>query len=156
MKHAKAVRRIIFTVLIVAAVIVGFNTYTADYYHAKDYELQTTEESETDAYIAYGDPQSETGLIFYPGAKVEETAYAPVMDGLYGSEDGVLNMEKYQEAIGLAADCREYVLEGGNHAGFGNYGSQKGDGEAGITDREQWQETIDYIMDMIRQQQGEK
>ena len=66
------------------------------------------------------------------------------------------NMEKYQEAIGLAADCREYVLEGGNHAGFGNYGSQKGDGEAGITDREQWQETIDYIMDMIRQQQGEK
>ena len=70
--------------------------------------------------------------------------------------DGVLNMEKYQEAIGLAADCREYVLEGGNHAGFGNYGSQKGDGEAGITDREQWQETIDYIMDMIRQQQGEK
>lgn len=36
MKHAKAVRRIIFTVLIVAAVIVGFNTYTADYYHAKD------------------------------------------------------------------------------------------------------------------------
>lgn len=33
-------------------------------------------------YIAYGDPQSETGLIFYPGAKVEETAYAPVMDGL--------------------------------------------------------------------------
>ena len=30
MKHAKAVRRIIFTVLIVAAVIVGFNTYTAD------------------------------------------------------------------------------------------------------------------------------
>lgn len=56
MKHAKAVRRIIFTVLIVAAVIVGFNTYTADYYHAKDYELQTTEVSETDAYIAYGDP----------------------------------------------------------------------------------------------------
>ena len=27
MKHAKAVRRIIFTVLVVAAVIVGFNTY---------------------------------------------------------------------------------------------------------------------------------
>ena len=40
MKHAKAVRRIIFTVLIVAAVIVGFNTYTADYYHAKDFRQQ--------------------------------------------------------------------------------------------------------------------
>ena len=70
----KRCAELFFTVLIVAAVIVGFNTYTADYYHAKDYELQTTEVSETDAYIAYGDPQSETGLIFYPGAKVEETA----------------------------------------------------------------------------------
>ena len=69
MKHAKAVRRIIFTVLIVAAVIVGFNTYTADYYHAKDYELQTTEVSETDAYIAYGDPQSETGTDLLSGSQ---------------------------------------------------------------------------------------
>ena len=63
MKHAKAVRRIIFTVLIVAAVIVGFNTYTADYYHAKDYELQTTEVSETDAYIAYGGASDTFGFI---------------------------------------------------------------------------------------------
>ena len=78
MKHAKAVRRIIFTVLIVAAVIVGFNTYTADYYHAKDYELQTTEVSETDAYIAYGDPQSETGLIFYPPALLARQNCRPV------------------------------------------------------------------------------
>jgi len=95
------------------------------------------------------------GLIFLAAYPTRKLQTLPVLS-LYGSEDGVLNMEKYQEAIGLAADCREYVLEGGNHAGFGNYGSQKGDGEAGITDREQWQETIDYIMDMIRQQQGEK
>lgn len=81
------------------------------------------------------------GLIFLAAYPTRELQTLPVLS-LYGSEDGVLNMEKYQEAIGLAADCREYVLEGGNHAGFGNYGSQKGDGEAGITDREQWQETI--------------
>ena len=86
MKHAKAVRRIIFTVLIVAAVIVGFNTYTADYYHAKDYELQTTEVSETDAYIAYGDPQSETGLIFYPGAKVKRRRTHRLWMGLRSRE----------------------------------------------------------------------
>ena len=65
----KRCAELFFTVLIVAAVIVGFNTYTADYYHAKDYELQTTEVSETDAYIAYGDPQSETGLIFLSGSQ---------------------------------------------------------------------------------------
>lgn len=51
MKHAKAVRRIIFMILIVAAVIVGFNTYTADYYHAKDYELQTTEVSDRKSVV---------------------------------------------------------------------------------------------------------
>ena len=66
------------------------------------------------------------GLIFLAAYPTRELQTLPVLS-LYGSEDGVLNMEKYQEAIGLAADCREYVLEGGNHAGFGNYGSQKGD-----------------------------
>ncbi len=94
------------------------------------------------------------GLIFLAAYPTKELQTLPVRS-LYGSEDGVLNMEKYQESIGLAVNCSEYVLEGGNHAGFGNYGPQKGDGETGITDREQWQETIDYIMDMIRQQQGE-
>lgn len=75
--------------------------------------------------------QSSRDLFFLAAYPTRKLQTLPVLS-LYGSEDGVLNMEKYQEAIGLAADCREYVLEGGNHAGFGNYGSQKGDGEAGL------------------------
>ena len=31
----------------------------------------------------------------------------------------------------------EYIIDGGNHAYFGAYGEQRGDGEAAISNREQ-------------------
>ena len=47
----------------------------------------------------------------------------------YGSEDGVLNRERYEaDRINLPQDTTETVLDGGCHAGFGSYGAQKGDG----------------------------
>ena len=47
----------------------------------------------------------------------------------YGSEDGVLNREKYEaDRINLPQDTTETVIDGGCHAGFGSYGAQKGDG----------------------------
>lgn len=52
----------------------------------------------------------------------------------YGSEDGVLNMKKYEKNIkNLPNGYSSLVIDGGNHAGFGMYGEQKGDGEAKIT-----------------------
>lgn len=69
---------------------------------------------------------------------------------LYGSEDGVLNMEKYQQYRGnLPEDCLEILIEGGNHAGFGSYGHQEGDGEATITAEEQTQITAAAITDFL-------
>lgn len=65
---------------------------------------------------------------------------------LYGSEDGVLNREKYEEyRSNLPEDTVEYVIEGGNHAGFGCYGEQKGDGQARISQGEQIAITVDRI-----------
>ena len=47
----------------------------------------------------------------------------------YGSEDGVLNREKYEaDRINLPQNTTETVIDGGCHAGFGSYGAQKGDG----------------------------
>ena len=40
----------------------------------------------------------------------------------------------------------KYVIEGGNHAQFGNYGKQKGDGEASVSDVKQQQETVEIIL----------
>lgn len=69
---------------------------------------------------------------------------------VYGSEDGVLNMEKVEEGRKLMpADYTEVCIEGGNHAYFGDYGEQKGDGEAKITREEQTRQTADEIINMI-------
>ncbi len=52
-----------------------------------------------------------------------------------GSEDGLSTPEKIDSAAGLLpADTIFVVIEGGNHAGFGAYGPQAGDGEATIPD----------------------
>ena len=54
-----------------------------------------------------------------------------------GSEDGLSTPEKIDEAAHLLpADTIFVVIEGGNHAGFGAYGPQPGDGEATIPDAE--------------------
>ncbi len=38
----------------------------------------------------------------------------------------------------MPAQYQESVIEGGNHAGFGSYGAQSGDGTASISAEEQW------------------
>lgn len=69
---------------------------------------------------------------------------------IYGSEDQVLSMDKYEEnKINLSSNYKEYVIEGGNHAYFGNYGEQDGDGVASITHDEQISITVNYIYENI-------
>ena len=68
-----------------------------------------------------------------------------------GSEDGVLNREAYSKALeNIRGPYEEHILEGGNHAGFADYGPQKGDHEAGITNEEQQSQTAGYILEWIR------
>ncbi len=70
------------------------------------------------------------------------TSGIPVIS-IYGSEDGVLNMEKYAEyKCNLPAAFEERIIEGGCHAGFGGYGPQDGDGVPTITGEEQIAETV--------------
>ena len=62
---------------------------------------------------------------------------------IYGSEDGVLNREKYAGyRRNLPAACEEHILEGGCHAGFGSYGPQDGDGVPTLTGEAQTAETV--------------
>ena len=64
----------------------------------------------------------------------------------YGSEDGVLNREKYEaDCVNLPQDTTETVIDGGCHAGFGSYGAQKGDGAPVISAEEQQQQTADAL-----------
>ena len=69
---------------------------------------------------------------------------------LYGSEDGVLNMEKYAEYKGnLPAGFEEHIIDGGCHAGFGSYGAQEGDGVPSISGEEQLQLTAQLLNDFF-------
>jgi hypothetical protein len=70
---------------------------------------------------------------------------------IYGTNDSVLNRKEYLKSKELLPkDHYEYVIEGGNHANFGNYGDQKNDGHSTITREYQQEltknEIIKYIM----------
>ena len=69
---------------------------------------------------------------------------------LYGSEDGVLNMEKYEKyRTNLPSDATELVLDGGCHAYFGVYGAQDGDGIPTITNEEQIRLTAEAVAAVV-------
>ncbi len=69
---------------------------------------------------------------------------------IYGSEDKVLNHEKYLEyKTNLPDDFTELVIDGGCHAYFGMYGEQEGDGTPEISNVEQINITTEAIMEMI-------
>ena len=87
-------------------------------------------------------------LAAYPTGELS----TPVLS-MYGSEDQVLNIDRYNktEADGLwPDDITEIVIEGGNHAQFGNYGVQKGDGKSGINEAVQQKETAEAVSGWIK------
>ena len=47
--------------------------------------------------------------------------------------------------VNLPEDANEYVIDGGNHSGFGYYGQQKGDHVAGISPKEQQEAVVDAL-----------
>ena len=57
---------------------------------------------------------------------------------VYGSEDQVLNRDKYNEnKSNLPSSATELVIAGGCHAYFGMYGTQDGDGIPSISNQDQ-------------------
>lgn len=69
---------------------------------------------------------------------------------VYGSEDHVLNPEKYAEyKVNLPQDFEEVIIEGGCHAYFGMYGAQEGDGIPTISNEEQIKDTAEAIANFI-------
>ena len=231
----------IFITAVAAALIaiaVAAGVYANDYYRAVDVDGYIASSSSVtvseikEGYLFDG-PGEDRALIFYPGAKVEETAYAPIMKSLaengvdcflvkmpmklalfgmnraddivaeygygsyylaghslggamaanyaakhpndyaglfllaayptedltaaqfpvvfiYSTNDKVLNREKLEAGFALVPDgYGETVIDGGNHAQFGSYGQQKGDGEATIPAAEQWQITADAILETV-------
>ena len=209
-------KRIIIPALLFFFIAVLCAGYVSDYYHTDENVQVYLQKKDSVSILEMPDglyldgPGDDAALIFYPGAKVEYTAYLPLLSDLaeydhwylsghslggamaasyasghleslnglvllaayptkslksdsfsvlsiYGSEDGVLNMEKVEEGKSqMPADYTEICIEGGNHAQFGNYGEQKGDHTAGISREEQQKQTVDAILDLMEAHRDQK
>lgn len=240
-KGEKNVIRIMTIVAICAIGLFAWILYANDYYEATATAKKAMQGSdvigvtESDGYYLFfhKDQEADKGIVFYPGGKVEETAYAPMLlelaehgyevylvkmpaklaifgmnaaedimeDALhikewtmmghslggamaasfsaghdeevdqlvllaaystedltdkeievfsfYGTEDKVLNMEKYEKYYSnLPEDVVEEVIEGGNHAYYAHYGEQDGDGTATITREEQQECVLDIFLNV--------
>ena len=238
-KHKKLIITLGTVTAVLLAVFIGCAVYINDYYRAEDTAIAAMSGAynytirEYDGNIAFIPNEPIAGLIFYPGGKVEHTAYAQLMaefakkgvlcvlvempfrlavldinaadgiqdnfpeiekwyigghslggamaasyisnhtsefDGLlllgaystadisdsglsvisvYGSEDKVLNTEKYEENRELLpSEFTEFIIEGGCHSYFGNYGHQDGDGEPFISIEEQIKQTVDVFVEL--------
>ena len=91
------------------------------------------------------------GVILLAAYPPKETTADTVL--IYGSEDGVLNMSRVEGAKNLVSGAyAEYVINGGNHAQFGSYGAQAGDGKAEITAEEQWDLTVREIVRFLEEE----
>jgi hypothetical protein len=75
---------------------------------------------------------------------------------VYGSNDQVLNLDTYNQTLPLLPrGTIMKVINGGNHAQFGNYGLQPGDGTATISSADQQLQTADLTMRLMRAVEGE-
>lgn len=228
----------LFPLVLLFIMALGFLVYSLFYYHADENALhfmksdKTVSVKETRYGWLFDGPSEDAALIFYPGAKVEETAYAPLLHQLaaqgmdvclvrmplhfaffnpdaagtvmkehdykewyigghslggvvaawcaadreegfagtillasypirklpdsqieillVGSEDQVISWSHMQSGVAFAPqEYYEHIIEGGNHAQFGSYGMQNGDGAATITPEKQVEETVSFILEKL-------
>ncbi|MFD1417934.1 alpha/beta hydrolase [Companilactobacillus keshanensis] len=93
------------------------------------------------ARYAHNNPKELKGLFFlasYPDKKINLRQLKEPVLSITASQDGVLNESNYKKAKKLLPASTKYlVINGGNHAGFGSYGKQKGDNKASIKNSDQ-------------------
>jgi pimeloyl-ACP methyl ester carboxylesterase len=98
---------------------------------------------------AQGHADSVSGIILlasYPSVDLSATGLR--MLSIYGTNDQVINRDNYVESHTLRpGDFKEVVIDGGNHAQFGEYGAQEGDGDPAISAQEQRDQAVDAILE---------
>ena len=96
-------------------------------------------------------PDEFDGLILlgaYSSVNLSDTGMDVL--SIYGTEDGILNREKYEECrANLPDGFTEEIIDGGCHAYFGMYGIQEGDGIPRITPDEQIDLTANIILQTV-------
>jgi hypothetical protein len=89
------------------------------------------------ARFALQQPGAVQGLVLwaaYPGSSDDLSGQDLVVTSIYGTHDGLATPDKIVASRALLPPGTHWVpIEGGNHAQFGWYGPQRGDGEAALS-----------------------
>lgn len=86
----------------------------------------------------------------YPAGSVDLSGRDLETIGVLGTADGLVSAAEVEGAAErMPASYVVVPIEGGNHAQFGDYGTQRGDGEATITPEAQWDLTADLTIDLL-------
>ncbi len=90
-------------------------------------------------------------LASYPASSDDLSGYPLQVTSVYGTNDGVASLEAVKSAAArLPADTRWVAIDGGNHAGFGWYGPQNGDGAAAISRDLQQSQVVEAAVDLLK------
>ena len=125
--------------------IIGGDKYSYDEWYISGHSLGGVAASS----YAINHKDKISGLILLASYPVDDMGNMSVLS-IYGSNDKTLNKETYDESKSLMDNnLTEYVINGGNHAQFGSYGIQSGDGIATISPENQRDQTEKAILDFI-------
>lgn len=98
-------------------------------------------------------PAKVQGVVFmaaYPADNVDLSQLPIQFVTLYGTYDGVARNVFQDAQQRLPPDAQLITLDGGNHAQFGNYGPQAGDGTATMSREEQQAKTVEAIVALMQ------
>lgn len=109
-------------------------TFTADAPEVDDWFVGGHSLGGVRACMLADDPDV-TGLILFGSYCANDLSSTDLrVLSIGGSQDGLTTPEKIEDAAGLLPASTTFVeIEGLNHAGFGNYGAQAGDGVSSLT-----------------------
>lgn len=106
------------------------------------------------AEFAGDHPEAVDGLLLIGTSHPRErdlSSLEMAVTKIHASEDGLAGVEEVRRfAPNLPEDTRFVLVEGGNHAGFGYYGWQFGDGSATIPRSEQLRRTSEAALVHLR------
>jgi len=109
------------------------------------------------AMFVKNQPQAVQGLAFWASYPAEAMTDAPVrVLSIYGTQDGLSTPARINDSRALLPANAQFVaIQGGNHAQFGWYGAQSGDGIATISREEQQHQIVSAMVSWLKQISGE-
>lgn len=105
------------------------------------------------ATFAVNHPSQVSGLILLASLPSGDSIVNSDLSvlSIYATHDGLISVEEIEaSATNLPTNTNFVEIVGGNHAQFGYYGTQSGDGEASISREKQIGQTVEIILGFLR------